>query len=86
MNSSKHTKVLAGVLVAAIICAAILFYRNGQPPKVVPNAPGYYTGPVRNHKDPNIWGDVNGKQVPAPPDAIPYKPESAARNTANSGD
>jgi len=66
MNDSR-TKILFGALLAAVAIAVAVFFFNSKPPKAAPSGPGYYSGPMRNKSNPNIYGTDDGKQVPAPP-------------------
>ena len=70
MDKSR-TKLLFGVLLAAIAVAVVVFLLNAKESKPAPSAPGYYSGPFRNRANPNIYGSDDGKQVAAPPGDSP---------------
>ena len=67
----SRSNVLFGVLLAAIAVAVAVFFMNAKEAKAPPSAPGYYSGPFRNKANPNIYGNDDGKQVPAPPGDTP---------------
>lgn len=74
MDTSNRSKIMTAVLIALAAATVWVLYGNSKPTEDKPTASNYYHGVMRNKKDPNIWGDDNGKQVPPPPDAIPYVP------------
>jgi hypothetical protein len=85
MDNSKRTKVFALVLI--LLIAGTVWRLVSQPkadPIETPTGSAYYHGVFRNKKDPNIWGDETGKQVPPPPDAIPAAAADQSGNATKS--
>jgi hypothetical protein len=83
MNNSKRTIVLTAVLILLIVGTVWrLASKSGPDAIVTPTGSTYYHGVFRNKKDPNIWGDETGKQVPPPPDAIPAAAADQSGNAA----
>ncbi len=73
-------RVMVGVVVAlAALAAYILFFRS-RPPSP-PAEADYYTGPFKAAGR-NIYSDINGKQVPPPPDARPDIPTASPMSGA----
>jgi hypothetical protein len=70
MNDSR-TRILFGVLFAAVAIAVVVFFLNTKPSKPAPSASGYYSGPFRNKSNPNMYGNDDGQQVAAPADSTP---------------
>lgn len=85
MDPSKRSKVLTVILVTLVVATVCLFVFNSKPKVDKPTASNYYTGAFRNKKNPNMWGDANGKQAPAPADAIPYNADSSSTGSPGAG-
>jgi len=77
MKLDNRTRWMIGALVVTVAVAAFIFMKASRASMSPPSGLYYYTGPMRNKKDPNIWGDAQGNRVPPPPDAIPVPPSSA---------
>ena len=69
MQTVNTTKLLGGMLVVGIILVAVAWYMYLKPAKPPPNAPGYYTGPLRAKGNPNIAATDDGQKVNLPPPA-----------------
>ena len=86
MNNDTRTKAAFGGILLVIIIVVILLTRNRTPEKPPPSGSGfYYTGPFRNKKNPNMWGDDNGRPVPPPPDAIPLQSGTTGKGGGTTG-
>ena len=76
MSKTGRSKVITFLLALVILAAVWILVKQKANDTSSPASSHYYHGVFRNKKDPNIWGDDNGKQVPPPPDAIPYDPNT----------
>jgi hypothetical protein len=73
MDKSRK-RLLLGALAAAIAIGIAFLVMTRKETPDVPKGSGYYTGPLRNKVHPEIYGDVNGNMVPAPPGDAPATP------------
>ncbi len=83
MDSRSSLKRLTGVMVFLIAVAGYVWWNASQPPPK-PRPEGgsvYYTGPMRNKGNPNLYGTDDGKAAPAPPGDLP----AAKRDTGITG-
>lgn len=69
MDQKKRVMVLVGVLIAAAVVAIIFIPRASHEEKPPPNAPGYYTGPMKNKSGRDEYSTEDNKIVPKPADA-----------------
>ena len=85
MDKSNRTKVMSALIVVLVV-GLVWFLAKGSSSNIdKPVASNYYHGVFRNKKNPNMWGDDNGKPVPPPPDAIPYNPDGAPGSAGAAG-
>ncbi|MCS6777921.1 MAG: hypothetical protein RMJ43_09800 [Chloroherpetonaceae bacterium] len=66
MEERQRTLVLLGLLLAAIVCAAIFIPRLSSQEKPPPSAPGYYTGPMKNKSGRDEYATEDNRIVPKP--------------------
>jgi len=79
MDTTNRSKILTAVIITLVACTVWLLYSNSKPVEDKPTASNYFRGAFRNKANPNMWGDENGKPVPAPPGAFPYNPDNSGQ-------
>lgn len=82
MKSVDRKQVLLGVLGLLAVAAVVtwMMLKPGERPE--PNAPGYYTGPMRM-KGGDSYGDDNGKAVAPPAGKSELVAKSAGKSSKN---
>ena len=69
MSESTRQRVVVLVFVALVVVAGFIYFVPRKGSKLAPDNSTYYTGPMRNKSNPNIFTTDDGKVVPTPPGA-----------------
>ncbi len=78
---NRRGPIIGAALVLTLFVAAILWARFLHPPRETPAPSGntfYYTGPMHQKGNPNMWGNEDGSRAAPPPDFHPSAPPRPA--------